>query len=75
MNIKSKTLLIFLSKIHDYDDKATYIEVLKKIKKIIEDGLTITDDHIRAKYLWLMNQYNSLFDSDMPVEAPSKILF
>ena len=65
----------FLSKIHDYDDKATYIEVLKKIKKIIEDGLTITDDHIRAKYLWLMNQYNSLFDSDMPVEAPSKILF
>lgn len=63
----------FLSKTYDYDDEMTYIEVLKKTKEIILDGLTINDDHIKSKYIWLMRQYNSVFDESVPSNFPNKI--
>lgn len=62
-----------LSKKHDFDDEETYIDLLFRAKKIIEEGLTNQDIKIKAKYEWLKRQYNALYDENIDARAPGKI--
>lgn len=60
----------YLSKHHEFDDFETYIELLVKVKDIINKGLTISDSHVLEKYHWLKRYYNSIYDSDADSRLP-----
>lgn len=62
-----------LSKKHDFDDEETYVGLLFRVKKIIEEGLTNKDIKVKTKYEWLKQKYNELYDSDIDARAPGKI--
>lgn len=63
----------FFTKKHDFDDRDVYINLLFKLKSIIEKGLNNKNLRIRAKYEWLKEKYNALYDGIMDARAPGKI--
>ena len=47
-----------LSNKHDFDDDDIYLDLMKKAKSIITDGLKFTNPRIKAKYEWLKSKFN-----------------
>lgn len=62
-----------ITKKHEFDYQEDYIELLFKVKRMIEIGLKSDNLKVVSKYEWLKSKYNNLYNENMDSRCPGKI--